>query len=76
MKTLHLKTQRDQPYGSERKCCEVCGVALVGRSADFWQTNAWTDASEHYHGGHENHQICATRVTASSAAQPAQGGEA
>lgn len=26
---LHLKTQRDQPYGSERMCCERCGVALV-----------------------------------------------
>jgi hypothetical protein len=23
---LHLMTQDDQPYGSTRKCCEVCGV--------------------------------------------------
>lgn len=26
---LHLKTQRDQPYGSERMCCERCGIALI-----------------------------------------------
>jgi hypothetical protein len=26
---LHLKTQRNQPYGSVRKCCERCGIALV-----------------------------------------------
>lgn len=25
---LHLRTQRDQPYGSERRCCEVCGVMI------------------------------------------------
>jgi hypothetical protein len=22
---VHLMTQRDQPFGSVRKCCEVCG---------------------------------------------------
>jgi hypothetical protein len=22
---VHLVTQRDQPYGSGRRCCEVCG---------------------------------------------------
>lgn len=27
MKKLHLMTQDDQPIGSERKCCERCGVA-------------------------------------------------
>lgn len=26
---LHLKTQRDQPYGSVRTCCERCGIALA-----------------------------------------------
>lgn len=25
---MHLITQRDQPYGSERKCCEKCGIAI------------------------------------------------
>lgn len=28
-KTLHLMTQRDQTYGSERKCCEVCGRPIT-----------------------------------------------
>ena len=26
--TLHLMTQRNQPYGSERRCCERCGVMI------------------------------------------------
>ena len=26
---LHLMTQRDQPYGSVRQCCERCGVMIV-----------------------------------------------
>ena len=25
MPLVHLMTQRDQPYGSQRKCCELCG---------------------------------------------------
>lgn len=25
---VHLITQRGQPYGSVRQCCEVCGKAL------------------------------------------------
>jgi len=24
---VHLMTQDDQPYGSERRCCERCGSA-------------------------------------------------
>jgi len=27
---LHLMTQRDQPYGSVRRCCERCGRMIVG----------------------------------------------
>jgi len=27
-KILHLVTQRNQPYGSTRKCCERCGLAV------------------------------------------------
>ena len=27
-KILHLVTQRNQPYGSVRKCCERCGLAI------------------------------------------------
>lgn len=41
--TLHLMTQRDQPYGSVRKCCERCGVMLVGRPDSFWEKHAYTD---------------------------------
>ncbi len=26
---VHLATQRDQPYGSTRRCCEICGVAIA-----------------------------------------------
>ena len=28
MDVIHLMTQRDQPYGSVRRCCEVCGTAI------------------------------------------------
>ena len=28
MGILHLVTQRNQPYGSQRKCCEECGLAV------------------------------------------------
>lgn len=28
MGTLHIITQDDQPYGSERRCCERCGKAV------------------------------------------------
>lgn len=41
--TLHLMTQRDQPYGSQRKCCEMCGAMLVTRSDAYWQRNTYTD---------------------------------
>ncbi len=33
IQTLHLMTQRDQPYGSVRKCCEICGLMMVDRDA-------------------------------------------
>jgi hypothetical protein len=32
MKIVHLITQRDQPYGSRRLCCELCGE--YGRLGD------------------------------------------
>lgn len=41
--TLHLMTQRDQPYGSERRCCEVCGLMMVSRQDSFWKIHTWTD---------------------------------
>lgn len=48
MPTLHLMTQRDQPYGSVRKCCEMCGLMLVARPDWFWKEHAWVDDPEHY----------------------------
>lgn len=48
MKTLHLMTQRDQPYGSTRKCCEYCGLMLVARPKEFWDGHAWTDDPEEF----------------------------
>lgn len=46
--TLHLKTQRNQPYGSVRRCCEMCGLMLINRPDSFWEKNTWTDQPEHY----------------------------
>jgi hypothetical protein len=39
---LHLMTQRDQPYGSERICCERCGVMIYGPQAPKWTSNPST----------------------------------
>lgn len=57
-KTLHLMTQRGQPYGSERRCCERCGLMLVARSPEFWAKHAWTDDPEQYHDDHLGILIC------------------
>lgn len=38
--TLHLMTQDDQPYGSQRRCCERCGVMI-------W-SNPQPKYTEHY----------------------------
>lgn len=48
-RTLHLMTQRGQPYGSERKCCEMCGLMLVYRDNAFWEKHVWTSEPEQYH---------------------------
>lgn len=53
-KTLHLMTQRGQPYGSTRKCCEVCGLMLVARDKSFWDKHAWTDDEGEYEPIHSN----------------------
>jgi hypothetical protein len=37
---LHLKTQDHQPYGSERRCCERCGIMIWGSPPDGPK---WTD---------------------------------
>jgi hypothetical protein len=41
--TLHLMTQRGQPMGSRRKCCENCGLMLVARPDSFWRSHTWVD---------------------------------
>lgn len=47
-KVLHLMTQRDQPYGSVRRCCECCGLMYIPMS-DNWifhspeQFDEWPD---------------------------------
>jgi hypothetical protein len=61
MKTLHLMTQRGQPYGSQRRCCEECGLMMVGRDQSFWQDHAWTDEPAAYHDNHEGHTTCNTK---------------
>ena len=48
MTTLHLMTQRGQPYGSRRKCCERCGLMMAARPDSFWKEHTWTDNEEQY----------------------------
>lgn len=36
---LHLMTQDNQPYGSRRKCCEICGVMIQGPDAYEFHNN-------------------------------------
>lgn len=46
---LHLVTQRNQPYGSVRRCCERCGVMAGPYS--FGQPGTgpvWTDDEREY----------------------------
>lgn len=44
---LHLRTQRDQPYGSERRCCEICGT-MVWPERQGADTPEWTDEPAMY----------------------------
>ncbi len=39
---VHVRSQDDQPYGSERRCCNHCGIMLWGPSAPLYVDN-WTD---------------------------------
>ena len=32
---VHLLLQDDQPYGSERRCCNHCGIMLVKMIAGY-----------------------------------------
>lgn len=68
MTTLHLMTQRNQPYGSQRKCCEMCGLMLVARPDSFWRDHTWTDKPEHFrpwpadYAGHGELVPCTNRA--------------
>lgn len=49
---LHLVTQRDQPYGSVRRCCERCGRMCwpgMPKSA-----TRWTDRPDEWEGADDN----------------------
>ena len=39
---VHVRSQDDQPYGSERCCCNHCGIMLWGESSQPYVDN-WTD---------------------------------
>jgi hypothetical protein len=39
---VHVRSQEDQPYGSERRCCSHCGIMLWGESSPPYVDN-WTD---------------------------------
>jgi hypothetical protein len=39
---IHILSQEGQPYGSERRCCNRCGVMIWGASAPAYVDN-WTD---------------------------------
>lgn len=56
MIVLHLKTQRNQPYGSERRCCEECGVMI-------WipPVPTWTSDPEIYAQPPEGYVNCRTQ---------------
>ena len=70
MKTLHLMTQRNQPYGSERRCCEQCGLMLVWRADSFWDDHAYTDDEQHYHEGHPGLSTCNAQRAQQRDSQP------
>ncbi len=43
---VHILSQENQPYGSERRCCNHCGVMIWGASAPLHIDN-WTDWRVH-----------------------------
>jgi len=42
---VHIRSQEGQPYGSERRCCNHCGVMLWGPSSPPY-VESWTDWRE------------------------------
>lgn len=44
---LHLRSQQGQPYGSERRCCNNCGVMLWGNGLRYTESeSAWATAPD------------------------------
>jgi hypothetical protein len=62
MRVLHLMTQDDQPYGSERRCCERCGVQILYRR----DPPTWTDNREAYGSPPDGYVACASSTSALS----------
>lgn len=56
---LHLVTQRDQPYGSVRRCCERCGVAC---GPYFPSSRLWTDDEEEFNQSQQNCSVMNSRA--------------
>lgn len=51
---VHLMTQDDQPHGSERRCCERCGVQILYRP----DPPTWTDSRALYNALPAGHLPC------------------
>jgi hypothetical protein len=51
---LHLMTQREQSYGSERRCCEECGLTMCPPPAG----HKWTDRPDVYQAPPEGFEKC------------------
>jgi hypothetical protein len=56
MRPLHLMTQDDQPYGSQRHCCERCGLML-----GFANSETWTDERDTYDSPSDGYEPCGKR---------------
>ncbi len=57
MNKLHLMTQDDQPLGSERKCCERCGVAYWHWDEDDAFVNCESDYTKEI-ADENNYTLC------------------
>lgn len=49
---LHLKAHQNQPYGSERRCCEICGLMIWGNKIK--DGHEVTDNKEVYYSNSNN----------------------
>lgn len=49
---VHLRSQAGQPYGSERKCCNRCGTALLGAEPK------WVEYEDDYNNLPEEYVRC------------------